>query len=119
MAGVPQGVCETRGRKLRGVATAALISAAAVPALLWHDIVLDIASQWQLELEYATGWTPWVLMSLGVLFFIPVVVSAGRDPDSRLFVPARNAYASWGVTLYMLGFGIATQVAQLSRGAAG
>ena len=30
-------------------------------------------------------------------------------------VRVRNAYAGWGITLYLLGFGLATQVAQIQH----
>jgi hypothetical protein len=56
---------------------------------------------------------PWVLIAAGLAFFVPVAWSAGRDPGSRWYPRARNAYAGWGITLYLLGCGLATQVAQI------
>jgi hypothetical protein len=44
-----------------------------------------------------------------------VVVSAGRDPESRFYPRARGAYLGWGVTLYLLGLALASQVAQLAH----
>jgi hypothetical protein len=39
------------------------------------------------------------------------------NPESRWFPRARAAYAGWGVTLYLLGFVLAWQVARI-QGAA-
>ena len=46
---------------------------------------------------------------------MPVVLSIGRLPGSRLYPRGRNAYAAWGVSLYLLGFAIAVQVAAVAR----
>ena len=40
---------------------------------------------------------------LGLAFLLPVALSAGRHPDSRLYPRSRNAYMGWGVSLYLLG----------------
>jgi hypothetical protein len=50
---------------------------------------------------------------LGLAFLLPVAYSSGMDPDSRRFPRFRRAYAGWGITLYLLGIALATQVAQL------
>jgi len=57
--------------------------------------------------------TPWALIVLGLLFLVPVALSAGRDPESRWYPRARNAYAGWGISLYLLGVILGSQVAQL------
>jgi hypothetical protein len=44
------------------------------------------------------------------------VISIGRRPDSRLYPRARNAYIGWGVSCYLLGAALATQVAQIAAG---
>jgi hypothetical protein len=56
------------------------------------------------------------LIGLGLLFFIPVVLSIGRRPDSRLYPRSRGAYLGWGVSLYTLGIMLATQVAVIAEG---
>ncbi|MBA2794162.1 MAG: hypothetical protein H0U32_09280 [Thermoleophilaceae bacterium] len=61
--------------------------------------------------EYLSGWTGYALIAAGLLFFVPVVVSIGRLPSSRLYPRSRNAYSAWGACLYVLGFAIASQVA--------
>ena len=35
------------------------------------------------------------------------------DPEGRFYPRARNAYLAWGLSLYLLGFLLATQVARL------
>ena len=97
---------------------AGFLFAVGLPALLFHRTIELIAESYELTFRYlVTGWAPWTLMGLGLLFLLPVAVSAGRDPESRLYPRARNAYAGWGITLYLLGFGLATQVAQIVDGA--
>jgi hypothetical protein len=62
-----------------------------------------------------TGWTGYTLIALGLLFFIPVVISIGRRPDSRLYPRSRGAYLGWGVSLYTLGIMLAAQVAVIAE----
>jgi hypothetical protein len=88
-----------------------------MPVILWHRARGLIAADFRFELEYlVTGWTAYVLIGLGLLFFIPVVVSIGRRPDSRLYPRSRGAYLGWGVSLYTLGIMLATQVAVIAEG---
>ena len=76
-------------------------------------MIADIASQFRLDGRYFVEWAPWVLLVLGLAFLLPVAYSSGLDPDSRHFPRYRRAYAGWGITLYLLGIGLAVQVAQL------
>jgi hypothetical protein len=88
-----------------------------MPVILWHRAMGLIAADFRFELEYlVTGWTAYVLIGLGLVFFIPVVVSIGRRPDSRLYPRSRGAYLGWGVSLYTLGIMLATQVAVIAEG---
>ena len=76
-----------------------------------------VAEDFRLDAEYlVTGWTAYALIALGLLFFVPVVLSIGRRPDSRLYPRSRGAYAGWGVSLYTLGIMLATQVAVIAEG---
>jgi hypothetical protein len=105
-----------RRRRARLLAIASLVSAIALPGLLWHGVVAGIASEFRLDLHYLlTEWSPWLLILAGLGFGIPVAWSAGRDPESRWYPRSRNAYAGWGVTLYLLGVVLAAQVAQIYR----
>jgi hypothetical protein len=105
-----------RDRKnARLVGLAGFLIAAALPPLLWHRAIAAIASDFRVEVDYiVTGWTGYGLIALGLLFFIPVVVSIGRTPESRLYPRSRNAYAAWGICLYLLGIAIASQVAAVT-----
>jgi hypothetical protein len=99
------------------VGAGGFLLAAAMPVILWHRAMGLIAADFRFELEYlVTGWTAYVLIGLGLLFFIPVVVSIGRRPDSRLYPRSRGAYLGWGVSLYTLGIMLATQVAVIAEG---
>jgi hypothetical protein len=106
---------EAARRRSRRVGLAGFLLAAALPVVLWHDLVIEIAGSFQLEWTYlVSGWTPWVLMTLGLLCFIPVAVGELRDRDGRFYRAGTAAWSGWGVTLYILGFALATQVAQIA-----
>ena len=107
---------ERRRRQARRTGAVGLLIAIALPVLLWHGVVADIWAAYQLEPRYFLGWTPWILMALGIAFFIPVAISEGRDPEGRFYPRARNAYLGWGISLYLLGFLLAWQVARLHDG---
>jgi hypothetical protein len=86
--------------------------AAALPAVLWHRAIAVVASDFRFELDYLlTGWLGYGLIGCGLLFLLPVVWSAGRNPASRLYPRGRNAYMGWGVSLYIMGFAVAAEVA--------
>ena len=90
-----------------------VLVAIALPIVLWRNVIADVARAYSPHLTYFLGWAPWALMVAGILFFIPVAWSEGRDPEGRFYPRARNAYLGWGVTLYILGFLIAWQVARI------
>jgi hypothetical protein len=109
LASLPQ-----RRRRARLLAITSMVLAIAVPVILWHGVVAGIASQFRLDLHYLlTEWSPWLLIVVGLGFGLPVAWSAGRDPESRWYPRSRNAYAGWGVTLYLLGVVLAAQVAEI------
>ncbi len=92
------------------------VFAAALPPVLWHRAMAAVAEDFRFDLDYLSGWTGYALIAAGLLFFVPVVLSIGRTPASRLYPRSRNAYLAWGVSLYILGFAIAAQVAAVTRG---
>jgi hypothetical protein len=105
---------DERGRRqARRVGAVGFVLAVALPIVLWGPAIADIASAFKLEPGYFSGWVPWVLIAAGLAFLVPVAWSAGRSPDSRWYPRARNAYAGWGISLYLLGCALATQVAQI------
>ena len=87
--------------------------AATLPVALFHRVVETLARQPKLDVQYLSGWAPWALLLAGLLFLLPVAWSAGMNPASRWFPRARGAYAGWGITLYLLGFLLAWQVANI------
>jgi hypothetical protein len=108
---------ERRTARLTGLA--GFIGAAALPVLLWHRAIAALAADFRLELNYlVTGWLGYGLIAAGLLFCIPVLLSIGRDPDSRLYPRSRNAYLGWGVSCYLLGLTLAVQVAAIANGVA-
>jgi hypothetical protein len=96
------------------VGLAGFVAAAALPLVLWHSAIAAVLDDFRMEIPYLTGWLAYGLIGLGLLFFVPVLISIGRRPDSRLYPRARNAYAGWGVSCYLLGLGLATQIAQIA-----
>ncbi len=107
-------------RTARWVGFGGFLAAAALPAILWHRSIALVAEDFRLELEYlVTGWTAYALIAGGLLFSIPVVLSIGRRPGSRLYPRSRGAYAAWSVVLYTLGMLLASQVAQIAQTTAG
>jgi hypothetical protein len=102
-----------RYARLTGLAAFAV--AAALPIVLWHRAIELVASDFRLELDYlVTGWTGYGLIGLGLFFMVPVVISIGHKPTSRLYPRGRNAYAGWGLSLYLLGLMLASQVAAIA-----
>ena len=101
-------------RRARRVGAAGFLLAAVLPVVLWHRVIGGIASEFRLDLRYlVTGWAPWVLMLMGLGCFVAVLARDWRDPDRRFYAPGSGALMGWGVTLYLLGFLLATQVAQI------
>ena len=88
------------------------LCAAGLPVALWHRAMAVVATDFRLELDYLlTGWLGYGLIAGGLLLLVPVVWSAGRRPGSPLYPRWRNAYMGWGVSLYIMGFAVAAQVA--------
>lgn len=86
--------------------------AAALPWALWHRAIALLASDFRLDVDYLlTGWLGYGLIALGLLCLLPVAWSAGRRPGTRFYPRLRNAYMGWGVSLYLMGFAVAAQVA--------
>jgi hypothetical protein len=85
--------------------------AAALPFLLWHRAITEMAHDFHVDAGYlVTGWSGYALIALGLLLLVPVVVSVGRRPESRLYPRRRGVYLGWGTTLYLLGTALASIV---------
>jgi hypothetical protein len=101
----------TRSRALLG-GLAGFAGAAALPLVLWHRAIDLVATDFRLDAGYLiTGWTGYGLIALGLLLMLPVAMSSGLRPESRLYPRSRKAYFGWGVSLYLLGALLAGQVA--------
>jgi hypothetical protein len=108
---VQQGHSPRRTR----VAVCCLLAAALAPVAIWHGLLADILSSFHLSLGYLAGeLAPWAILLTGLGFLTPVALSAGRDPEDPLYPRNRRAYLAWGVVLYVLGFCLALQVAQIA-----
>ena len=118
-AGARQQAVLARRRQARWLGSCGFVAAGVMPVVLFHRVVSVLAEQPRMELQYVTGWLPWALLVVGMLFLLPVAWSAGLDPESRWFPRARAAYAGWGITLYLLGFLLAWQVANIQSAAFG
>jgi hypothetical protein len=87
-----------------------------MPVVLWHRPMAMVIEDFRFDVEYfVTGWTAYVLIAVGLLFFVPVVLSIGRNPESRFYPRSRGAYVGWGVSMYTLGICLATQVAVIAN----
>lgn len=115
MAGRPLGRDELARRRARRVGAVGVLAAALLPVVLFGRVIADIAAAFRFEFSYlVTGWSPWVLMALGLLCAIPIAIHDLRDRERRFYSPGTGAWAGWGVTLYLLGFALATQVSQIA-----
>lgn len=104
-------------RRARRVGAVGLLGAVVLPFVLWSGTVAGIASQFRLDANYlVTGWSPWLLMALGVTCLAWAGMLDLRNRRARFYQHGTGAWFGWGVTLYLLGFGLATQVAQIADG---
>jgi hypothetical protein len=88
-----------------------LLVLTAVPLGLWHQVLSDELAAFHWSLGYAAAdLGPWLLLLAGVGFLVPVALSAGCHPESRLYPRGRRSYFVWGVVLYLLGVVLAFQV---------
>jgi hypothetical protein len=102
-------------RRARRTGAAGFTVALALPILLWHRVIAAIASEFHLDARYlVAGWAPWALMALGLACLLIAGVLDWRQRDRRFYGPTGAAWAGWGVSLYILGFALATQVAQIA-----
>jgi hypothetical protein len=102
-------------RRARRTGAAGFALALALPILLWHRVIAAIASEFRLDPRYlVTGWSPWALMALGLACLLIAGIIDWRQRDRRFYGPTGAAWVGWGVSLYILGFALATQVAQIA-----
>ncbi len=103
-------------RSARLTRAAAFLAAAVAPWVVFHGVLGEVLAGFRLDLGYLLAvLSPWLLIAAGIGFLVPVAWSAGADPEGRFYPRARSAYLGWGLTLYLLGVGLASMVAQLSH----
>jgi hypothetical protein len=96
-------------------AVACLLAAALAPVAIWRGLISDILSSFHFSLGYLLGeLAPWLILLVALGFLTPVAFSAGRDPGDPLYPRNRRGYLAWGIVLYLLGFCLALQVAQIA-----
>jgi hypothetical protein len=104
----------TRGERLLGVA--GLVAAAAIPVILFRDLLGTVASTFEPSLDWLlTGASGFALMAAGLVAVTPVVISIGMTPDSRLYPRSRGSLAGWGVSLYLLGAMLLIQIGAIAQ----
>ena len=102
-------------RAERSLGLAGLIAAAAIPVVLFHDLLSDVASTFEPSLNWLlTGASGFALIFAGVIAVTPVVISIGRTPDSRLYPRSRGSLAGWGVSLYLMGAMLLIQIGAIA-----
>lgn len=107
-------------RNARIAGAIGFVAAGILPPLLWHRAIALIASDFRLDARYLiSGWLGYGMIALGLLILLPVLLSVGRHPESRLYPRSRNALAGWGVSLYIMGMALAVQVGTITRGLSG
>lgn len=98
-----------------GIGGLGFLAALALPVVLWHGVVAQLAAAFTLDVRYLlAGWAPWLLMAAGLLCLATAAVIDWRQRARRFYGPGGAAWAGWGISLYLLGFGLATQVAQIA-----
>ncbi len=116
---MPPGARLQRERAARGRArrtgTVAFVGALVLPILLWHRVIAAIASEFHLDVRYlVAGWAPWLLMALGLLCLAIAGAIDWRQRERRFYGRGSAPWVGWGLSLYILGFALATQVAQIA-----
>ena len=92
-----------------------MVVAVVVPIVLWHRHAADTLGEFQWDLGYFAGLMPLVLMALGLACYVPVVRHRARPAGQRFYQAEPHAWQGWAVVLYLLGFCLATQTAQLAH----
>ena len=102
-----------RGELFLGLA--GLITAAALPVILFWELLGDVAGTFEVSVDWLlTGASGFALVFAGVIAVTPVVLSIGRTPDSRLYPRSRGALAGWGVSLYLMGAMLLVQIGAIA-----
>jgi hypothetical protein len=102
-------------RRARRTGALGFVAALGLPILLWHHVIAAIAAEFHLDVRYLiAGWAPWFLMAMGLLCLAIAGIIDWRERERRFYGPGSAAWVGWGLSLYILGFALATQVAQIA-----
>ena len=105
--------CTPTRRPRRGAASVSSLCSAWLPRA--RSRLCSTGSSFALDAGFiAFGASGFTLMALGLLASLPVVLSIGRNPDSRLYPRSRGALAGWGVSLYLLGMTLVIQIGAIA-----
>ena len=96
----------------RRVGAVGFVGAVALPIVLWHRVIADIAGEFRLDAQLPHHG----LVAVGAHGARPAVLRArrasrtGATATGASTAPARAPGWAWAITLYLLGFALATQV---------
>lgn len=94
-------------RAARATAWLGFLLAIVLPIAFWHSELGTLAGQLRFDVGYLlTGWSGFALIVTGLVMMVPSL------PGIRVGV-RRSAQLTWGVTLYLLGMLLASQVAAI------
>jgi hypothetical protein len=109
-------LAERQARSARAFHFAGLLVLTVLPIALWHRVLGDVLTSFHWSLSYVIAEvSPWLLLLTGILFLVPVAISAGRSPDSWLYPRGRRAYIAWGTAVYLLGVVLAVELSAVWR----
>ncbi len=102
-------ICRIIGQRL--LALTLVLALAAVPALLWHDLIQQLIDGFRLDPGYLLiAWGGFLLMAIGVLSFVPIALTTGGNPGGRFYPRRRDTLTGWGLSLYLLGLLLVVQL---------
>jgi hypothetical protein len=102
-------------RRARWTGATGFVAMLALPVLLWHRVIAAIAAEFRPDPRYlVAGWAPWSLMAGGLICLLISAVVDHRERAHRFYGTGSRAWVGWGLSLYILGFALATQVAQIA-----
>jgi hypothetical protein len=106
---------QAAARRARRTGAVGFVAALALPILLWHRVIAAIAAEFHPDPRYLiAGWAPWTLMALGLVCLLVAGIIDWRERSRRFYSAGSRAWVGWGLSLYILGFALATQVAQIA-----
>ena len=92
-----------------------LVAAGAVPAWMFRDLLAQVASSFQPDINWLlTGAIGFALMGAGLLPASRSCCRSAAPRTSRLYPRSRGTLAGWGVSLYLLGAMLLVQIGAIA-----